>query len=364
MPITLLTITDFRNLASFELTPIPHGLNLICGKNGSGKTSILEAIHYLAYGKSFRTSTAGRLIKHETEKFSLFSHIARENESFLPVGAERAVTGSSRLRIAGADAANIAELASLLPIRVINSQSHQLLEAGPSFRRKFIDWGLFYQADTFLTVWRQFERVLKQRNTVLKNRLPKRELDVWTAELVSYGNQLDQLRRDYIGQWQPLLAAATAELLGITDLELIYHAGWDKSADYSDILAASYHDDMRYGSTQHGPHRADMDILIEGVSAKHFLSRGQQKLLICAMIVAQGMLLSDLINKAPIYLVDDLPSELDERSGSKLVSLLAQQQSQVFITAIDHAVMHGLLGNDIGSSVKVFHVEHGRVKEI
>ncbi len=363
MPITSLSITDFRNLAAADLTPDTHGLNIICGKNGSGKTSLLEAIHFLGYGKSFRTSVAARLIKHQTEKFSLFSQIISDNQTSLPIGIERTTAGFSRLRIAGADAGSVAELASLLPIRVMNSQSHQLLEAGPVFRRKFLDWGLFYQSAAFFTVWKQFERVLKQRNAVLKARLPKRELDVWSEEITHYGCQLDQLRRDYINELRPLLAGLMDELLGISTLDVHYYAGWDESMDYGAVLADSYYDDMRYGCTQHGPHRADMEVQFDGLSAKHFLSRGQQKLLICAMILAQGMLLSGTVNKGPIYLVDDLPAELDESGGKKLVSLLARQQAQVFITAINNDVMQGLIGVDSVSSVKVFHVEHGCISE-
>lgn len=364
MPITSLAISDFRNLASVELMPVTQGLNIICGNNGSGKTSLLEAIHYLSYGKSFRTSNAGRLIKHEADKFSLFSQIVSDSRALLPVGVERTNTGSSRLRIAGTDTSSVAELASLLPIRVINSQSHHLLESGPAFRRKFIDWGLFYQSSAFFSIWKQFERVLKQRNAVLKARLSKRELDVWSEEMVRSACQLDQLRRDYLSQLRPLLIELVHELLGIPDLDMTYHPGWNDALDYGTVLADAYSDDMRYGCTQYGPHRADMDIRFDGLSAKHFLSRGQQKLLICAMILAQGMLLSGTINKGPIYLVDDLPAELDEGSGKRLASLLSRQLTQVFITAIDGDVIQGLLNSTLASPAKVFHVEHGCISEV
>ena len=362
MPISKLTISNFRNLTSVDLAPSTLGLNIICGQNGSGKTSILEAIHYIGHGKSFRTSSSSRMIQHETDKFSLFSHIVRENQAHLPVGVEKTITGSNRLRIAGEDATSIAELARYLPIRVINSQSHQLLESGPSVRRKYLDWGLFYQSESFLSVWRQFERVLKQRNTVLKERRPKRELDVWTNEMARYGIALDSLRREYIEQLQPLLADLAAELLGVSDTEIHYESGWNDELEYETVLANSYHEDMRYACTQYGPHRADVDVNIGGRSAKHFLSRGQQKLLICAMILAQGMLLSRAINKAPIYLVDDLPAELDDGRGHKLVSLLIRQKTQVFITAIDSGVMLRLMDADTALLAKVFHVEHGCIR--
>src|SRR3990167_5657398 len=241
MPITSLKVADFRNLAAVELAPYAHGLNLICGKNGSGKTSLLEAIHYLGLGRSFRSHLSTPLIRQSADKFSLYAQVVSETEHLIPVGAERDQQGSSKLRVAGKDIASITELAALLPILTINSQSHQLLESGPAFRRRYLDWGLFYQTEGFLTCWRHYERALKQRNVLLRERRLNNEIHVWTNELIKHGVLLDN---------------------------------------------------MRLGYTLFGPHRADLDIKIQGVSAKHFLSRGQQKLLICAIILAQGMLLS------------------------------------------------------------------------
>lgn len=363
MPVARLTITDFRNLNYAELEPAKNGFNVIYGQNGSGKTSLLEAIYYLGHGKSFRTSTLSKLIHHESKKFSLFCQIVKQEQS-IPLGAEWDTSGGARIRVSGSDVANLAELAGYLPVRIINSQSHQLFEAGPVFRRKFLDWGLFYQAPTFLTVWRQFERVLKQRNLALKNQLPRAEVDNWTDELVQYTNEFDRLRREYLFQFEPCFRAVLQSLLPFSSLSITYEPGWNGDVDYSAALAASYQDERRYGCTQCGPHRADFNIQIDGVSVRHFLSRGQQKLLICAMIIAQGKLLSDVIHPGPVYLVDDLPSELDFTNGGKLVSLLADQQSQVFITAIDQTSMKTYL-DGITSTIpmKVFHVEHGQVRE-
>lgn len=363
MPLTSLTLTDFRNLASAEITPLARGLNILCGQNGSGKTSMLEAIHYLAYGKSFRTSTATKLINCNSDKFSLFGHLVSTNETIIPVGMERAQTGVTRIRVSGADSSGTSELAKYLPIRVINSQSHQLFEAGPLFRRQFLDWGLFYQEPSFWHLWRQCERALKQRNMALKAQLPKQEVEGWSAELARCGEDLSRLRIAYVDQLLPYLLNAVKALLPVDTLEMSYSRGWDSGIDYAAALEAAYFTDRRYGYTQVGPHRADLDITIDGLSVRHFLSRGQQKLLVCAMMLAQGKLLAEAVNADPVYLIDDLPAELDSRSGSKLISLLSQQSSQVFVTAIDYNVMAALIDDNIRMPVKVFHVEHGQVSE-
>lgn len=361
MPIAFLRITNFRNFAGIEISPSTRGLNILYGHNGSGKTSLLEAIHYLALGRSFRHPSATKLIRYSTDKFSIFSHIVGDFERDIPVGVERHIQGSAKVRMAEQDVSSMTELALFLPVRLINAQSHCLFESGPMYRRKFLDWGLFYQSEHFLTSWRHFERVLKQRNAVLRDKRSKKELDAWTEELVKHGMELHSLRQAYVKAIQPLIAQLANELLAMHDLDIQYQAGWNETIDYSSVLAMHYPEEFRLGYTQYGPHRADFDVLSAGCSVKHFLSRGQQKLLICAMMIAQGMLLTMQGKKEPIYLVDDLPSELDVKSRKKLLSLLASQQTQVFITAIESETICNVISHKLDVPMKVFHVEHGNI---
>lgn len=364
MTITSLQISNFRNLTSVQIAPTLQGLNIISGDNGSGKTSLLEAIFYLGHGKSFRSSLANRMINHHADKFSLFTQVITELDRMVPLGIEREQSGSTRLRVDEKDANSMSKLAEYLPIRMINSQSHQILEAGPVFRRKYLDWGLFYYSSDFITCWRQYERVLKQRNAILREKRPKRELEVWTNELIKYGHELDQLRKSYIAKLQPHLCHLTQALLSISDLTVEYDSGWPRNTDFAEGLMAAMPEDYRIGYTQSGPHRADFEMLSGGLVLRHILSRGQQKLLICAMILAQGMMLAEQERSGLIYLVDDLPSELDLFSRQKLVSLLAMQKSQIFITAIEKEAVFELVSDKARVPTKVFHVEHGKVVEL
>ncbi len=364
MAISTLRIVDFRNLIDVDLAPYEAGINIFYGANGSGKSSLLEAIYYLGFNRSFRYANSNHLIRWSTKKLAVIAKLLINN-CFIPLGVERDAHGQVQIRLAEKNQANIAELARALPLRVIHSQSHQLFEAGPMFRRKYLDWGLFYHFEGFLNSWRHFERALKQRNILLREKsfAIHDELDAWTHELVKYGLELDHYRRQYVAMLTPILEETTSQLLSQPGLTITYQAGWDESLDYGRFLQQIYADDCRAGYTQVGPHRADLQINFNEIAAKHLLSRGQQKLMICAMILAQGILLKRELNKGLIYLVDDLPSELDMPSRSKLISLFAAQQTQTFITAIDSQDIYKCVDNMSAIPMKVFHVEQGHVVE-
>lgn len=363
MALTLLRITDFRNFSSAVISPCAPGLNIIYGDNGSGKTSLLESIHFLIHGGSFRSSAAGPLLRHSSEKFSIFAQLQATADKMLPLGIEKEANGAMRMRLEERNIASWTEITGLSPIRVINTHSHDVFEAGPTFRRKFLDWGLFYGYPEFLSCWRQYNRALKQRNTILKDRRSSQELAAWSAELAKFGIALDTLRRDYVAKLIPFIFNALTELLVLPDLQINYHPGWDEQWSYPEVLADNIQEEYRCGYTLSGPHRADLDIVLEAIPVKHYLSRGQQKLLVCAMMLAQGRLLVQQVNKKVIYLVDDLPAELDLNSRKKLINLLAKEQTQIYITAIERNMITDLISESGEVPTKLFHVEHGCIKE-
>ncbi|MHB1946683.1 MAG: DNA replication/repair protein RecF [Gammaproteobacteria bacterium] len=360
MALIRLDITDFRNLLSIKLEPLPRGFNLIYGKNGSGKTSLLEAIYYLSLGRSFRSSAISRVIRNTADKFALFAHILHRSSQSIPIGVERHKSGDVKIRISGKDVRSTAELADLTPVQLINSNCFNLLEA-PGFRRKYLDWGAFYLSQDFIRHWRAFDRALKQRNAALRGQLSRPELDVWTQKLIESAASLDHMREEYVTNLFPLLLKTINELLTIHDLEISYQPGWDNAQSYQDILSQSIDKDRYLGYTQYGPHRADFKINVNKMPAKDILSRGQQKLFVCAMLLAQGTLLHSYTNKRPIYLVDDLPAELDSTSRSNLMSLLSRQEAQVFVTTVEREILDA---NLIQSPMKMFHVEHGDITEV
>jgi len=351
------------------LNPSTKGLNILSGENGSGKTNLLEALYYLSVAKSFRQASARCLIRHNEREFALFADVTdqhvREIEMHTRIGMQRGTTGGLRLRLGDVSPSGMTELAYLLPMRVIHSQSHHFFELGPVFRRKYLDWGLFYHHKAFLGCWQHYMRMLRQRNAALRQQRSHHEIAIWTAELLRYGLEFDALRRQYVADLTPLVVNLAQELLSIESLQITYEAGWQSAEDLAMSLKQAYVEDRRLGYTQYGPHKADITITHQDMPVKHTLSRGQQKLLICAMIIAQGQLLANQNELAPIYLIDDLPAELDKHSRRKLLTVLSKQDTQIFMTAIEGKTIREEIDLLIYKKpVKVFHVEHGRVNEI
>jgi len=196
MPVERLRIESFRNIASAEL----HlgRVNVLAGPNGSGKTSVLEVVHVLSAGRSFRTSKPEPLIQREAERFHLHAVLSPGAQSPGPVsvGVMRDRQGGFEARIQGRDIHNTAELARILPVLLINAESFELLDGGPRNRRQFLDWGVFHVEQGFHAAWLEAQRALSQRNALLRHaRIATAQFDVWDARLADAADRLDAFRR-------------------------------------------------------------------------------------------------------------------------------------------------------------------------
>jgi DNA replication and repair protein RecF len=353
MAIRSLEIQHFRNLNNIQVTP-QDGLNLIIGPNGSGKTSLLEAIHCLGRGKSFRTHKTNRLICEGMPAFTVFARVEQQGRQFT-IGMQRQ-RGESIIRMDGRNVVRSSELTQALPIAVLEPGMHQLIEEGPEHRRKFLDWGAFHVEHEFHRIWSQYRRTLSQRNAALRSSGNKAAVVNWDHELVQSGKQLDVARRTYLQGLLNHVPAYSQQFPDIAEIEIKYQQGWREGEDFADYLAAQFVSDRERGFTQFGPHRADLRIRIGGVDAREFLSRGQQKVLVASLVLAQCEQMR-VQKTSVVVLVDDLPSELDEEKREILIQCLLASQAQVFITGTEVALF-----NIKKSTQQVFHVEHGRIE--
>ncbi|WP_116367782.1 DNA replication/repair protein RecF [Parahaliea mediterranea] len=360
MALQHLNIHRVRNIQSASLTGFGR-LNVFFGENGSGKTSVLEAIHLLGMARSFRGTSARTLISHGLADCVVQGTVARSGSGRTTLGVQRALSGELSLRVQGAPAKAVSELVEHLPLQVINADSFALLTGSPPARRQYLNWGVFHVEHRFFPEWQRFQRCIKQRNSGLRrDKLADRELSVWTRELADSGQRLNDFRQDYFADLAPRFRALMERLLPqLGDVELRLRQGWDKRLSYVEALAATLHSDREKGFTQVGPQRADLKVTIEGRAAEDVLSRGQQKLVICGLKLAQGQLMQEKMGRQCCYLVDDLPSELDARHCLRVCEELDQLGAQVFITCVEAADLADQWSEP--AEVAMFHVEHGQV---
>ena len=356
MQLVRLKANCFRNLAELDLEFSPC-FNFIYGPNGSGKSSLLEAIYFLSLGRSFRSSLASRAIQYDEKSFNLFSVILGSCPT--TVGLEKIRQGKTKIKI-GNNANPVSELAKLLPLQFINPNSYHLLSGGPRARRQVIDWGVFHVEPQFFHVWQRFQQILKQRNAALQQQVPMNQIKIWDLELTETANEITLLREKYLQQLTPLITDLIKKLVTLQGLSLDFYQGWDKRLNLDSILTSSVARDYKLAYTQFGPHRADLLIKLNGNPVHEVLSRGEQKLLTCALQLAQGILLKKITEKSCIYLFDDLFSELDPIKQNMLMKLLNNLEAQVFITTIDKTLIKELETSVLG---KIFQVEKGEIRE-
>lgn len=349
--------TNVRNLQPLRLTP-SLGCNIFCGQNGSGKTSLLEAIHLLSLGRSFRTHLNSHILQYEKPVFSVFGIAENSQHQQLTIGLEKRLNNVPQIKLAGEAPSSLAELAKILPLQLINADSYQLLNSGPKFRRQFLDWGVFYVEQLFYPTWKRYQRALQQRNAALRNKLVSKEITLWNAELVLTGELLGQQRQTFLVDFIPIFQQLLRRLLPAIDITINYIQGWNKEYNLSEVLERNLLQDKALTYTQYGPHRADLQLKVDKLLAKDVLSRGQQKLVVSALSLAQGLMLQQETGKSCVYLIDDLPAELDIQRRALFSEILQQLQAQVFITCVD---LEGIAGLVHAKESKMFHVEHGVV---
>ncbi len=360
MSIAHLDIQQIRNLHDVSIDPSPH-INILHGANGSGKTSLLEAVHMLGLGRSFRTQNVRHLIQSQTGHCMVAADIdALGIGSTQRLGIQRQLSGESLMRYAGNNI-DLSTLAELLPLQVINSDTFDLLEGSPQARRQYIDWGVFHAESSFIQLWRGFKRALKQRNTLLKcGKIDPRLRQAWDQEFIRHADLLTAHRAHYIEQLKPEFEVILSTLLGGVEIELGFRPGWDQKKPLDAVLADSLERDRRQGFTGYGPQRADLKVKADGHNAAERLSRGQKKLVVSALKLAQGSLFYRLSQRACIYLIDDLPSELDSQHSQMFCDFLAASHNQCFITCVDRDALQRQWQPDV--NISHFTVANGQVK--
>lgn len=440
MFIKRLLINDFRNLQYVDITPSPS-FNFICGPNGSGKTSLIEAIYYLALVRSFRTISYQYLIRQGLSCFQLYAEVQEDNKLLLTtIGLMRERGKNAVIKINADVISRMLDLIDHICLQLIHPQGVELITKEAEGRRGFVDWGVYYTDPEFKHLWWQYRKILRQRNALLRQhsghgrsqhssyaafnalagtgagavngdamlqgglnavihggnggflggadlvgsaavgldqgwRLKQsgqaddadislwqieEQMPFWDDALAKLAQQITEKRLCYLHDLKEILQDILQDFLPNFKLKFDLNFGWDKSQDLRALLAQNLEKDRVLGYTLYGCHRADLKIKNGNLAAGATLSRGQLKMLVYAMRLAQGILLKQQTGRTCIYLIDDLNSELDDYSQRILLQTLLSCQHQVFISNI-HALQHDSFPIEDRSDYQVFYLHEGQM---
>lgn len=344
-----------RNLAAVEVA-LGGGATALFGANGSGKTSFLEAVYLLGVGRSFRTHQSKPVIQHDAPSCRIVGRVNRGGRPFV-MGIEKHRDGAVRARINGEPVPSLSELAQQLPLVLVDTEGLTLLTGAPEGRRRLLDGTLFHVEQSFLALWKRYSHSLRQRNAGLRRGILSSD-PAWRQELAETGERLTQARVSLVGRYaEKLKALAPALSPDLAEVQMAFRAGWDRREPLRTALEKNAQSDAAQGFTQVGPHRADLRFNAGGVAASEMLSRGQMKLLLVAVKLCQGQIIEESCRLPPLYLVDDLPAELDEAHCASVCRQLRGGR-QVIMTAVDRASLDRAWGEE---PMSLFHVEQGRV---
>ena len=330
-----ITLNNFRCFSSLKIKLSP-GINFFYGKNGSGKTSILEAINLCSSAKSFKSGNLQSLISIGEEAFSIKGYdnntgyslkIIKEKAKPISIKLNNTKTTTSRL---------IREF----PSTSIHNNTFSFADAPPDFRRKLLDKSLFIADGQFSEAWFAFYRCLKQRNALLKSGSIT-NIEPWDKKLASLGNTLTSFRDSFFN----LTLVELKNLINSLDksnstqylekINVIFFPGWDAQEGLFDLFKNTRDIDARRKSTSAGPHKADIRFLIEDLEAKQILSRGEQKLFSILWCCAQHEVLRKQYNINAILIIDDIKSELDDSTFKVFTNLLNFLNNQIIFSCID-----------------------------
>ncbi|MGQ0619725.1 MAG: DNA replication/repair protein RecF [Panacagrimonas sp.] len=355
MSVALLRGENIRLYRNLEIEPHPQ-LNLIIGGNAAGKTTLLEALFVTGRGRSFRAQSLSELSGPARTAWTTFMDV-RDGAVHNRIGVGWSREGTE-IRLNEGKNARLTDVIRAIPMQLIDPTAHRLLDEAPSYRRSFVDWGVFHVEHRFHEIWRRFQNGLRQRNSALREGLADRVVQAWNEELSMSAELLNEMRETHIEASRQNLIRWSEFLIGGGRVRCDWQRGWSSCERYREVLDRNLEQHRKMGTTAQGPHRAELKISFSDVKAKGRVSRGQQKMLVSAMVLAQMEVLVGQGVTAPVILLDDFASELSTEFQTRLASALAQYPGQKFITAFDFPAAFK------GRDSALFHVEHGMVRRL
>ena len=326
-----LSLGDFRNIRRAEIQPGSR-FNIFSGDNGMGKTNVVESIYLLGALRSFRTAVRGELVRHGCESACVEG---------LFVGAAAGIRceitlteNERRLRVDGRSKRPDSAHFRNLPMVLFHPGNLDLVQGGPQARRRLLDRALFQAEGTYPGVLSDYNRALRNRNRLLKDRPPdRRALEPFDRQLAELGARVCGHRRQLVSLLEPLFLEAFEEVSGTSRAGLAYRPSVAGDVEQlATALAGALQRDIDRGFTSLGPHADDLEVLVDDRAARRFASQGQQRAAALSLKIAETRALARVTERVPLLLLDDVSSELDEVRNSRLFDFLGGVGGQVFIT--------------------------------
>ncbi len=371
MKVSCIHLRNFRNHddSALEFSPT---INVLLGRNGQGKTNVLEAISYLSLTKSFFGAGDGTVLQLGAKSFYVNEEIETDNGATNRVSATfDGQTGEKEFLINGVRPESLASVIGRFPIVVLSPEHSRVTFGGPSDRRKFIDLAISQISKSYFADLLEYRRVLRQRNSLLQDQrarggLTSGVLESWNVALVSHGSKVIYRRNQFAAEFAEYVRAAYREIAGANEIPAIEYAtavegsSVEAIAEHmSDTLVRRTPEELRRGTTLVGPHRDDLRFTINDMRVQEYASQGQHKTFLVALKVAEFFYLKARAQESPIFLLDDVFSELDEHRTRSILEL-APALGQTIITSTDELVFRdSVLWGDMN---RRFRVEKGTVK--
>lgn len=355
MALTLLEVHNLRILKHAVIRP-SSGLNILVGPNGSGKTSLLEAIHLLGMGRSFRTGPVAQPVRRGERALNVRGSWRVDGGAEVSLSVERGHE-HRHIRVNGSSYDSARALAQVLPLQAVLPDTRYLFLHSAKFRRGVLDWGLFHVEQTFYESWTRYQRALRQRNAALRTGQPISALEPWEQTLAEAGEHIEQLRARYLERWRTSVAQYGEILMPGMELRLEQQRGWPTDESLADVLRRDRGRDCQEGYTHAGIHRADLRVYLQGAPVRDCASQGQQVLAVLALRLAQVELLMRGSGRRCLVMLDDVVNQLDNQRREGLLARVAQLGLQTFVTTTETGVVEAVHWPER----RVFHVEQGAI---
>ena len=340
-----LTLKQFRNHENTEIYPAPH-VNLITGPNGSGKTNLIDALHFICMSRSFVSTSDQYVVMHNETFFMVEGDFKGNLRSDFTVGCSYSRGEGKKIFVNGSPLDRLSDLIGMVPVVVLSPEDQKLTSEGPVERRSFIDSFISQISKSYLRDLIDYRRIRRQRNKLLKDfkgplSLLKTFLEPWDVQLVETGSRIVKKRSEVLMQFKNYLSLQYEKISGMDlkpDLEYDTFCTDFSNLEsiektYSKILEDTFEKEAEREQTITGPHRDEIVFYLGDMELRKFGSQGQHRLFAIALKLAQLFYFSDELDDLPIMLLDDVFGNLDQHKTDIMMETLFQHTGQIFITS-------------------------------